>query len=714
MSDWPFEVCGITVVAPADPADGLSRLSLLVEGAEAAQNRQAAIRLVAEALGDGMVMRGFVAAQRADPAAVSGLLMRLGGVAGLKLRAEKLERAIRDEARNQEAIEMQARIESAQERRPNFIAASLAECLSGHPLPAGLVCPDGWEITASGIFRRRIHRDSGDTRSVEVSHRPIVVEGRLRDVQDNTVSLALGWPTAAGRWHVHPAPRLQVADARQLVMLAAHDAPVTSNNAAELVAFLGDFEAANARHIPELRVSSRMGWHGRGADRCFLWGRSQVRPGEILTASPIEDEAPARWAGGQVHLLVTDVGLRGLVEGFRAEGSWAGWIACVNHAAPYPAVFLGLYAALVPPLLDLLPHSSNFILDLCGETSLGKTTALRLAASAWGCPDERGSGLLFSWDASRVFIERAAALGDFLPLFLDDTKRARRREDVGHTLYDYSSGIGRGRGTPQGVQRPTRAHGVLLSTGEAPATSFTEDGGTRARTLCVWGSPFGGASRETAAAVTAISAGINLHFGHAGPRLLQWLIDAPEATAFVVDEHEAQLTRWTGLANGNPVASRLAQHVAAMAVAQRILHEKLGVPEPEADPLPLLWQAVLQSTVESDRPADALRAVLSWATSQQRRFWGQLKGAPGDDDAPHAGWLGAWSRQAAWPSLAILPTELKSFLAREKYDAEAVLRAWEDRGWLKRDAEHRTAKVTVGRRKERCIVITRAAIDSVG
>ncbi|MBK9649641.1 MAG: DUF927 domain-containing protein [Deltaproteobacteria bacterium] len=121
-------------------------------------------------------------------------------------------------------------------------------------------------------------------------------------------------------------------------------------------------------------------------------------------------------------------------RGFRAEGSWAGWIASVTHAVPYPAVFLGLYAALVPPLLGLLPHSSNFILDLCGETSLGKTTALRLAASAWGCPDERGSGLLFSWDASRVFIERAAALGDFLPLFLDDTKRARRREDVGHTL----------------------------------------------------------------------------------------------------------------------------------------------------------------------------------------------------------------------------------------------------------------------------------------
>ena len=56
----------------------------------------------------------------------------------------------------------------------------------------------------------------------------------------------------------------------------------------------------------------------------------------------------------------------------------------------------------------------------------------------------------------------------------------------------------RGRGSPQGVQRTTRAHGVLLSTGEAPATSFTNDGGTRARTLCLWGSPFGGAGTPKA------------------------------------------------------------------------------------------------------------------------------------------------------------------------------------------------------------------------
>lgn len=52
-------------------------------------------------------------------------------------------------------------------------------------------------------------------------------------------------------------------------------------------------------------------------------------------------------------------------------------------------------------------------------------------------------------------------------------------------------------------------------------------------------------------------------------------------------------------------------------------------------------------------------------------------------------------------------------MEKQKYDAEAVLRSWDDRGWLTREAEHRTTKVTVGQVKPRCYVIKRAAADLV-
>lgn len=708
-------VAGVNPVAPADAPAALARLTGVVEAAEGASERDVAVGEIAALLGDAEVVRGLGAGYRQEPARLESLVMRLGALPGLKQRASRLDRTIRDEAKRQVAAEREVRQDAARARAAGGpVADALVGCLAGHALPANLRCPAGWELTPTGVLKLKINADTGDTSALDVSHRPVIVEGRFRDIHDQTVTLSLGWPTAAGRWQMHPAPRLKVADARQLVTLAAHDAPVTSNNASDLVAFLDDFEAANTDVIPEVRVSTRMGWQGTGEDRCFLWGRNQVRKGGVLTAPPVEGEAPANWARGQIHLLVMDDGIRGLTEGFRASGDWAGWVEAIRLATPYPAVFVALYAALVPPLMAVLPTLSNFIVDFCGETSRGKTTTLRLAASAWGSPEERGAGIIYTWDATRVFIERAAALTDYHPLLLDDTKRARRPDDVGKTLYDYASGVGRGRGSPSGIQRTTRAHGVLLSTGEAPATSFTNDGGTRARTLCLWGSPFGDVSAATEEAVRGINAGVLQHFGHAGPLVVRWLLDVPDAAALARGEYEAQVAGWTKLANGNPVASRAAHYIAAMAVARRVLHEVLSVPTPVGDPLAVAWEAVVKASAESDRAADALRDVLSWATSQQHRFWGRVDGGTTDDDQPSAGWLGAWSRLPTWTYLAVLPTELRGFLEKQKYDAEAVLRAWDDRGWLVREVEHRTSKVTVGAVKPRCYVIKRAAADFVG
>jgi hypothetical protein len=708
-------VARVSPVDAPDAASAIARLTAVVEAAALSSDRDHTVGEIAALLGDVAVLRGLGAAYRQAPAPVEALLMRLGALPGVKQRATRLERAVRDEAKRQAIAEKELRQDAARARAAGGpVAEALAACLAGHPLPANLRCPAGWELTPTGVLRLKINSDTGDTSAVDVSHRPVIVEGRFRDIHDQTVTLSLGWPTAVGRWQMHPAPRLKVADSRQLVTLAAHDAPVTSNNAADLVAFLDDFEAANADVIPEVRVSTRMGWQGTGDDRCFLWGRNQVRKGGVLSAPPVEGEAPAKWARGQIHLLVMDDGIRGLTEGFRAGGDWSGWVEAIRLATPYPAVFVALYAALVPPLMAVLPTLSNFIVDFCGETSRGKTTTLRLAASAWGSPEERGAGIIYTWDATRVFIERAAALTDYHPLLLDDTKRARRPDDVGKTLYDYASGVGRGRGSPQGIQRTTRAHGVLISTGEAPATSFTNDGGTRARTLCLWGSPFGDVSTATEEAVRGINAGVLQHFGHAGPLIVRWLLDVPEAAELARGEYAAQLAGWTKLANGNPVASRAAQYVAALAVARRVLHEVLSVPSPVGDPLSVAWEAVVKASVESDRAADALRDVLSWATSQQHRFWGRGEGDTTEDDQPSAGWLGAWSRQPMWSYLAVLPTELRGFLEKQKYDVEAVVRAWDDRGWLVREVEHRTSKVTVGAVKPRCYVIKRAAADFVG
>jgi len=374
---------------------------------------------------------------------------------------------------------------------------------------------------------------------------------------------------------------------------------------------------------------------------------------------------------------------------------------------------LALYAALVPPLMAFLPTLPNFIVDYCGPTSEGKTTTLRFAASAWGCPDERSGGLIRSWDATRVWIERTAALLGHLPLFLDDTKRARRREEVARVLYDLANGLGRGRGSITGPRDLGRWRTVLLTTGEAPATSFTNDGGTRARTLSLWGSPFGGGGVETGQAVRRITEGALRNHGHAGPRLVRWILDTPDACDQIRLQYQEARDRWDALTNGNPVAGRAAQYVAGLAVAQWALHEILGVPRPAADPLAHAWSAVCGASVQADRAADALRDVLSWAASQQARFYGRQPSSGFVDGTPNAGWLGAWASDDRWTHIGVLPHELRRFLEGEGYDFEAVVCTWLDRGWLRRSGKHRGRKLTVGGVKERCYVITRAACDAV-
>ena len=170
--------------------------------------------------------------------------------------------------------------------------------------------------------------------------------------------------------------------------------------------------------------------------------------------------------------------------------------------------------------------------------------------------------------------------------------------------------------------------------------------------------------------------------------------------------------RWQEAAEGHPVATRAAQYVAALEVVEHIVHRVLDVPEPQCPPLDDAWAAVCAASGDADRAADALREVLSWAGSQQARFWGQ-PGSGSATNGPPGGWLGAWVAGEQWTQLALLPTELKSFLARQGFDSQAILHTWADRGWIRSHGRHRTRQVIVAGRRLRCIVVHRAACDAV-
>lgn len=406
--------------------------------------------------------------------------------------------------------------------------------------------------------------------------------------------------------------------------------------------------------------------------------------------------------GSNVQFLGADDGDQQLIRGFHANGQFADWSDAMIRLQEFPRVKLAILASMAAPLLKLT-GTPNFILDFSGPTSGGKTTALRLAASVWGNPDEAAisGSTIWTWDSTYVWRERAASTLCDVPLILDDTKRAPRREDVAEFIYAFSQGRGRGRGSVRGLARQWTSRGILISSGEEPATSFTGDGGTRARVITSWGSPFGRTDSETAAIVHQANGIIYSHYGHAGPRFIAALLCHRDKWATWRLEYEQKVAEYRNRADADHILNRKAVFLGVLWLANCLAVELEILSWDLADPIDDVWNEIAQYTYESDRPTLALEHVYSWANSNRNAFWHpQLVRHP-----PLNGWAGRWDFEVGqagsedelgkYDWIGYFPNQLERILRVAGFDPDATLRTWEERGWL---------QITKGRRQYRARV----------
>ena len=313
-------------------------------------------------------------------------------------------------------------------------------------------------------------------------------------------------------------------------------------------------------------------------------------------------------------------------------------------------------------------------MDWAYRTSAGKTTTLRVAASVWGNPNEdETDAALRSWDSTQVYIERAASILSGLPLILDETKRVKDPRLVANIMYEVATGQGRGRGNVRGTAGIRTWRTVLLSTGEAPAVSFTQDGGTRARCLEIRGAPFGATGPETARLVNRLNTAIKGNYGHAGVEFVRWLLRHRSEWPRIEDEYRATVQHYCGQAPASAdsaVVSRLAQYAAALHQAAVYAHVALDLPWELEDPLDALWSDLVGEASDAAGEERALRDVLSWAYAHAQTFHGRhIKtvdryGQELTPRMPPAGWSGRWDGEGEeWEYIAFFPTVLQKVLA---------------------------------------------------
>jgi hypothetical protein len=558
--------------------------------------------------------------------------------------------------------------------------------------------PYDWSVTKEGL----IHWEgSGEQkRPVQIAPVPVFIVSRRLNQSTDTEEVTLAWPRDR-HWKRITVSRGEIADHYRLLQNADKGLPVNSRNAIHLVEFLCAIENLNLSDFPVTQASEILGWHQTESGPGFVLGDRYIAPDGAIVADNSSD---------RVVFSPTSEGIEQLGRAFSCKGELGPWLEVIERIRPFPVPMLTLLTALASPLLKVM-EVSGFCLDLAYVTSSGKTTCQRVAVSIFGCPVESSPDTaLFSWNATRVSIERSASVLNGLPVIMNDSRQAKSQEEVVQVVYDVTNGQGRGRGSKQGLQKRSPIQSTLISSGEEAIVDGSEAGGVRTRVISATLAPFGDSNQ--AELVNWLNRTVKCHYGHAGVQFIGFLLrnrDQWEAWRQELDELAA---RYTQKAEGNPFVGRMAQPFALIELAARLASEAWNLRELLPSPVDALWEALIQETRGADRSEEALKYLVNCCVANQGHFWQK-----GHGELPaHVENWGRWDVASGnWDHLYILPSKLARVLEDGGFEAKAARRMWLKNGWIGGDKDRPEAKtVKVGSFKTRCVAIRRKALEDLG
>lgn len=564
------------------------------------------------------------------------------------------------------------RMKSSPEQRQGHQRVTLSEVLPDTaPGPISrLVVPPGYVILSDGIAGPP--RPDTDERPL-VSSRPVYLAATVRSVTDGEYHSDVVWRSPDGRWDRGTFPRHVLADSRALVKLARRGLPVDSGTAAALVKYLTAFERANLSSSVEMAADA-LGWQGERGRYGFLWG------------------ATCLGGAGDVRLLA-EAGKSQLAEAYRAGGTLERWRDEVwQPIQAHPRVALGVYAAVAPVVFGIVKSAPGFVVDWAGRSTGGKTTTLRVAASVWGDPAQ----LIKSWSATANAIEHLASFSAYLPTMLDDTKEARQYPSrVIGAVYQVTGLQSKLRASPDGLRTTSAFRTVLLSTGEAPITSFGADTGAAARVLAVRGFPF--SAEDSRAVADGLNASTLTHFGHVGPAVVRWL-DAHRDHWPAVEKRWRYLRETFASEASNPFGGRSAPYVATIHIAAELVSAALGLQVNE-ETLKQVRRFARESAQVAERHRSALLDLWGWLASRP-------DARDGEDGAGRE-IIVRWHGER--PS--VIAVALRRWLDREGYQTD-VIDEWSRLGWIDTSKNRQTQVVRFASsgQRVRCFSFTDEAV----
>lgn len=321
-------------------------------------------------------------------------------------------------------------------------------------------------------------------------HHPIMPVERLTNIDTLEEKLRIAF--MKGRiWNTIVVGKKELFDASKIIGLAAYGVAVTSKSAKLLSEFICDIETLNYEEIPQQDSISKLGWMQNGGFSPYVQN--------------IAFDGDAAY--GKIFSAITE------------KGSYEKWLnIAVKYRNKHKVVQLDLAAVFASVLLGKLGMQSFFVHVWGGKSGSGKTTAMQLAAAAWGDPEI--GRYIQTFNSTTVGLEKVAGFLRNIPLCIDEGQLRREKFNV----YELAQGTGRTRGNKYGGVDETPTWNLcILTTGERQIVSENDGAGAFNRVIDVELGP--DESIFSRFEVLEVIKAFKQNYGHAGRKFIEALTD---------------------------------------------------------------------------------------------------------------------------------------------------------------------------------------------
>jgi putative DNA primase/helicase len=366
--------------------------------------------------------------------------------AGLDAVRELIERALQASATAEGSQTPDRAKKAAPAARKRAAQGNASEDASGS------IRFDRFRVDADGLWFDAPADDSGNAGRPGKVCGPLHVSALARDAHDNGAALLLEFdtPFRKGRRWLMPLAMLAGDGTayRAELLNQGFMVPIDAKRRGLLTAYLQSRTPADL-----VKIVDRVGWHGR----------AYVLPRETLGDD-----------GGERILFQSDAptdgtfGQRGTLDQWRDR---IGRLCEGNSRLTFAAS-----CAFAGPLLAWAGGTDGGGVHLMGDSSCGKTTALKVAASVWG-----GRDYLQRWRATDNGLEGMAAQHSDALLCLDELAQLDAKV-AGESAYMLANGQGKSRAGRTGTARPRLSWRLLfLSAGEIGLAEHMSEANKRTR-----------------------------------------------------------------------------------------------------------------------------------------------------------------------------------------------------------------------------------------